>query len=198
MRYPASDKILNEIKQRIVETANPLKIILFGSAARGEVGPNSDLDILVVIPSGIHRRLTARSIYRNLIGVGFAVDIVVVNEEDIERYKNNIGMVIKPALDQGRVIYAKWKKRSWISHNIPFRFVHDIAELLTGLEQNGINLPEQIRAAAELSDYAVETRYPGPMEPVSEGEYKEAVKIAETVVSWVEGILKSSHKGTNW
>ncbi len=107
MRYPASDKILNEIKQRIVETANPLKIILFGSAARGEVGPNSDLDILVVIPSGIHRRLTARSIYRNLIGVGFAVDIVVVNEEDIERYKNNIGMVIKPALDQGRVIYAK-------------------------------------------------------------------------------------------
>jgi len=54
MRYPASDKILNEIKQRIVETANPLKIILFGSAARGELGPNSDLDILVVIPSGIH------------------------------------------------------------------------------------------------------------------------------------------------
>ncbi len=107
MRYPASDKILNEIKQRIVETANPLRIILFGSAARGELGPNSDLDILVVIPSGIHRRVTARSIYRNLIGVGFAVDIVVVNEEDIERYKDNIGMVIKPALDQGRVIYAK-------------------------------------------------------------------------------------------
>ena len=76
-------------------------------------------------------------------------------------------------------------------YNIPFRFVHDIAELLTGLEQNGINLPEQIRAAAELSDYAVETRYPGPMEPVSEEEYKEAVKIAEMVVSWVEGLLKS-------
>ena len=110
MRYPASDKILNEIKQRIVETANPLKIILFGSAARGELGPNSDLDILVVIPSGIHWRVTARSIYRNLIGVGFAVDIVGVNEEDIERYKDNIGMVIKPALDRGRIIYAKWKK----------------------------------------------------------------------------------------
>ncbi len=82
-------------------------------------------------------------------------------------------------------------------HKIPFRFVHDIAELLTGLEQNGINLPEQVRAAAELSDYAVETRYPGPMEPVSEEEYKEAVKIAETVVSWVEGLLKSNHEGTN-
>lgn len=43
---------------------------------------------------------------------------------------------------------------------IPFRFVHDIAELLTVLEQNGLSLPEQIRAAAELSDYAVEARYP--------------------------------------
>jgi len=35
------------------------------------------------------------------------------------------------------------------------------------------------------------------MEPVSEEEYKEAVKIAETVVSWVEGLLKSNHEGTN-
>ena len=58
---------------------------------------------------------------------------------------------------------------------IPFRFVHDIAELLTVLEQNGISLPEHIRAAAEVPDYAVETRYPGPMEPVSEEGYKEAV-----------------------
>jgi len=52
-------------------------------------------------------------------------------------------------------------------HKIPFRFVHDIAELLTVLEQNGISLPEQIRAAAELSDYVVEAGYPGPIEPVT-------------------------------
>jgi len=58
-------------------------------------------------------------------------------------------------------------------NNIPFRFVHDIAELLTVLEQNGISFSEEIRAAAELSDYAVEARYPGPMEPVTEDEYKE-------------------------
>lgn len=102
-----SDQILNEIIRRIAETADPLKIILFGSAERGEMGPNSDLDVLVVMPSGIHRRNTARAIYRNLIGVGFAVDIVVVTEEDIERYKNNIGMIIKPALEQGRLLYAK-------------------------------------------------------------------------------------------
>ena len=105
-RYGVSENILNEVVRRIVETAHPLKIILFGSAERGEMGPNSDLDILVVVRSGVHRRNTARSIYRNLVGVGFAVDIVVVTEEDIERYKDNIGMVIKPALEQGRSLYA--------------------------------------------------------------------------------------------
>jgi HEPN domain-containing protein len=72
---------------------------------------------------------------------------------------------------------------------IPFRFVHDIAELLTVLERDGINLPESIRASAELSDYAVEARYPGPMEPIVEDEYKEAIKMAEDVVSWVEDII---------
>ena len=102
----ASGQILKEIIRRIVRTAHPRKIILFGSGAHGEMGPNSDLDVLVVMPSGIHRRNTARSIYRNLVGVGFAVDVVVVTEEDIERYKDNIGMVIKPALEQGRVLYA--------------------------------------------------------------------------------------------
>jgi len=81
-------------------------------------------------------------------------------------------------------------------HKIPFRFVHDIAELLTVLEQNGLSLPEQIRAAAELSDYAVEARYPGPMEPVTEEEYKEAVRIAEMVVSWVEGFIMPYTEGT--
>lgn len=101
------EKKLDKIVHRIVEIAHPLKIILFGSAVRGEMGINSDIDILVVVPSGVHRRNTARSIYRNLIGVGFAVDIIVATEEDIERYKDNIGMVIKPALEQGRSLYAR-------------------------------------------------------------------------------------------
>lgn len=70
------------------------------------MGPSSDLDVLVIIPPGIHRRKTARSIYRNLIGVGFAVDVVVVTEQDIERYKDNSGLVIKSALEQGRILYA--------------------------------------------------------------------------------------------
>lgn len=106
MNNMVSNDILNEITRRIVASAQPRKVILFGSASRGEMGPNSDLDILVVMPDGTHRRKTARSIYRNLIGVGFAADIVVVTEQDLDLYGDNIGMVIKPAVEQGKVLYA--------------------------------------------------------------------------------------------
>jgi predicted nucleotidyltransferase len=98
-------EVLDEIIRRIVEVAQPDKIILFGSAARGEMGPNSDADLLVV-KSGAHRRQLAQAIYMNLIGVGQAVDVVVVTPEDIERYKDSFALVIEPALREGRVVYA--------------------------------------------------------------------------------------------
>jgi predicted nucleotidyltransferase len=100
-----NQQLLNEIIQRIVETAQPEKIILFGSAARGDQGANSDLDILV-IKSGAHRRKTAQSIYQRLLGLGQSVDIIVVTPEDIERYEDAIGLVIGPAIREGKVIYA--------------------------------------------------------------------------------------------
>ncbi|MBI5748375.1 MAG: nucleotidyltransferase domain-containing protein [Nitrospinae bacterium] len=100
------ENILNEIIKRIVSTAHPKKVILFGSAVRKEMHANSDIDLLVVIPSGRHRRKTAQNIYKNLIGLGFAADVIVVTEKDIEQFKENIGMIIKPAIEEGRVLYA--------------------------------------------------------------------------------------------
>ncbi len=98
--------VLDEIVRRIVEVAQPERIILFGSAARGEMGPNSDVDLLVV-KENAHRRRTTKDIYMNLIGVGQAVDVVVVTPQDIERYKDSHALVIKPALREGKVIYAR-------------------------------------------------------------------------------------------
>lgn len=102
----STEDILNDIVKRIIKIVHPIKIILFGSAARGEMGPNSDFDLLVIVPSGIHRRRTAQKIYRNLIGVGFASDIIVITEDDLKQFKDNIGMVIRPAIKEGRVLYA--------------------------------------------------------------------------------------------
>ena len=98
-------EIVADLVRRIVETAQPLRVILFGSAARDEMGPDSDLDVLVVVPDGVHRRKMAQDIYRQLWGVGFAKDIVVVTASDVETHATNPYMVIKAALEDGRELY---------------------------------------------------------------------------------------------
>jgi predicted nucleotidyltransferase len=98
-------KVLEKIVRRIVKIAKPEKIILFGSAARGEMGPDSDLDILVVTDCD-HRRNTARKIRGQLFGINVPIDIIVAKPEDIERYGDSIGLIYRPALREGKVLYA--------------------------------------------------------------------------------------------
>jgi len=100
-----SKKKLQEIVRRIVAAVQPEKIILFGSAAREEMGPDSDLDLLV-IKSCQNRRKTAWKIRHRLIGIGIPKDIVVATPDDIERYKDTIGLIYRPALREGKVLYA--------------------------------------------------------------------------------------------
>lgn len=97
-------KILDEIIRRIADAAQPQRIILFGSAARGGMGPNSDVDLLVV-KEGADALDVTFQIYENLHAVGAAVDAVVVSPDDVERYKDSHALVIKPALQEGRVVY---------------------------------------------------------------------------------------------
>jgi len=98
-------QLLDELVRRIVAAVHPLCIILFGSAARGEMGPDSDLDGLVVMPDGVHRRETAQLIRRHLMGLGFAKDILVVTESDVEKHRANPYLIIKPAMDEGKELY---------------------------------------------------------------------------------------------
>ena len=97
-------EMLNEVIRRIVEVAEPAKIILFGSAARGEMSRHSDLDLLIIKEGRDALDLMAR-IYRNLHGVGVAVDAIVVAPRDVERYKDSHALVIQPALREGKVMY---------------------------------------------------------------------------------------------
>ena len=98
-----SQETLNDIIRRVVAVAEPERIILFGSAVRGEMNRDSDVDLLIVKEGG-DAKLTAR-IYENLYGVGVAVDAIVVSPSDVERYKNSHALVIKPALLGGRVVH---------------------------------------------------------------------------------------------
>ena len=97
--------LLDRITEKIIEAARPRRIVLFGSAAEERMGPDSDIDLLVVMPDGVHRRDTARAIYRKLSGMGFSKDIVVVTESDIQNYKDNPSLVIFPALKRGKELY---------------------------------------------------------------------------------------------
>lgn len=106
MEAAALHSILNETLERIKAVISPKRVVLFGSAARCDMKEDSDIDLLVIAPTGTHRRRTAQKIYRNMIGVGFAADIVVVTEEDIEQHRDNPGMVIHQALEEGKVLYV--------------------------------------------------------------------------------------------
>ena len=98
------DETLNDIVRRIVAASQPEKVILFGSAARDEMGPHSDVDLLVVKRCDNNWDVMG-DIYDELYGVEAAVDVVVVTPGDVERYRNTHALVIKPALLEGRVVY---------------------------------------------------------------------------------------------
>ena len=95
---------LDEIIQRIVEVAQPEKIILFGSAARGEMNRHSDVDLLIIKECADPLELMGQ-IYQNLHGAGAAIDAIVVTPQAVERYKDSHALVIKPALREGRIVY---------------------------------------------------------------------------------------------
>ena len=98
--------LLEELKNRILNVTNPVKIILFGSAARGDMKPDSDIDILVVLQDDIDCGQVLRKIYRNMIGLKAAVDVIAINESNLNLYGNEYGMVYYSAQKEGREIYA--------------------------------------------------------------------------------------------
>jgi predicted nucleotidyltransferase len=98
--------VVEQLVRRIVEAVHPLRIVLFGSAARGEMGPESDIDVLLVMPEGVHTRRVAQEVYRRVRGIGVPFDVVVATPSDLERHKDNPGLILATILREGREIYA--------------------------------------------------------------------------------------------
>ena len=97
--------ILKEIIRRIVTCADPEKIILFGSGAQGTMGPDSDIDLLVIKKGEFDAGRLTEEIYLNMIGIGQAVDIIVISSSDTKRYGDSPYLIIYPALQQGKEVY---------------------------------------------------------------------------------------------
>ncbi len=94
-----------EIVDRLREF-EPVKIILFGSRARGDAGEHSDFDLLVVMPQVDGRRELQLEMRRRLSDFPIAKDVWVTDPEEIARTGDKIGSFLHPVLREGRVIYG--------------------------------------------------------------------------------------------
>ena len=98
---------LPEAIERIARQFDPLRIILFGSWARGDARPDSDLDLLVVLPKVENKRRAAVEILRALNGLPLSKDVVVTTPEEIAARGHIVGDVLRPALREGKVVYER-------------------------------------------------------------------------------------------
>ncbi|MEI7990054.1 MAG: nucleotidyltransferase domain-containing protein [Chloroflexota bacterium] len=102
-------QLLPEITRRILSVSRPQKIILFGSYARGDYNTDSDLDLLVILEGIESPRVESNRLRRVLRGLLAPVDILVATPEQIERHRQTIGLIYRPALEEGKIIYERPK-----------------------------------------------------------------------------------------
>jgi len=98
-------KVLADVVRRVVRAAKPEKIILFGSGARGEMGPHSDLDLLVIKEGKFNHLRVMEAIAESLWGAGAAVDVILATPEVVEQYRDAHCLVYCPAMKEGKVVY---------------------------------------------------------------------------------------------
>lgn len=99
--------LIQDMTERIVRRFHPLRVIVFGSHARSGAGPESDVDLLVVLDHCTDKRQATVEILRELSGVTVCKDVVVTTPGEISRRGDLVGTVLRPALREGRVAYER-------------------------------------------------------------------------------------------
>ena len=101
----ASEALVSTMVDRIVGSFRPLRVVLFGSLARGTATEWSDVDLLVVLSEVSNKRRAAIEIRRSVGDLPASKDIVVSTPEEIEQRGHIVGSVLHAALREGRVVY---------------------------------------------------------------------------------------------
>ncbi|GAB4466567.1 MAG: nucleotidyltransferase domain-containing protein [Anaerolineae bacterium] len=107
MALQTESSVISAMTDRIVRAFKPVRVILFGSRARGDDDPHSDVDLLVVLADVTDRRAAAIAIRRALADFPVFKDIVVTTTEELERRGDLVGTVLRPALREGKVLYER-------------------------------------------------------------------------------------------
>jgi len=103
----AAQKLIDQMVSRIVEQFRPERVILFGSYARGEAGRDSDVDLLVVMPISGSKRAKQVEVRLALHDIRLPKDIIVVTPAEFERHQDIVGTIVRPAVKEGKVLYAR-------------------------------------------------------------------------------------------
>lgn len=99
------------------------------------------------------------------------------------------GSYLEDACFDAQQAAEKAIKAVMVLRGIEFPYIHELARLMDILESGGDSIPDAVRRAARLTQYATATRYPGLEEPVTEQDYAEAVELAEVVLRWADSHL---------
>ena len=102
-----NNEIISTMTERIVRDFHPIQIILFGSHARGDAHPQSDVDLLVVFSELTDKRKTAVDIRRTLADLPMAKDILVTTPEELARQRDQVGTILRAAQREGEILYER-------------------------------------------------------------------------------------------
>ncbi len=104
--WAATPEKIQAAVERLVAAAQPTKIILFGSQARGDADDRSDVDLLVIKPHVADRYEELVALDRALAGLIMPIDILLVSEVEFEERAEQPGTVERAARKEGHVLYA--------------------------------------------------------------------------------------------
>ena len=106
-KHDSTATAIDAMVRRIVAQFDPEQIVLFGSHARGTAGPDSDVDLLVIMPFFGSKRAKQLELRMAVYDVAVPKDIILVSPDEIAERRNVPGTVIQPAMQEGQVIYAR-------------------------------------------------------------------------------------------
>lgn len=104
------DSPLEKAIKIIIQVANPDKIILFGSRAKGDYKDESDYDLLVIKKNLKNQRKLVHKIYLGFKNIGAPVDILAIDMDNFEKLKDDPYLIYREAYQKGKVIYEKSPK----------------------------------------------------------------------------------------
>jgi predicted nucleotidyltransferase len=211
--HAVDETLIAEAGRRLAAAAPDAQVILFGSHARGEATPSSDVDFLVVEPEVANEARESVRLHRTLRDLRMPADVIVVSRDYAERWREVRGGLVHAALSGGprsrgmsgkpdlpgdllalaREDLAagggKVLKAAIASRGQEFLFTHDIGLLLQLCQDAGLEIPADLAEADGLTPYAAAIRY-GLGDPGAVAT-SDALRWAALGVQWVEAMLRS-------